>query len=222
MKVLLVAATRAEIEPLLLSGNGSGSLITTGNHSIDILITGVGMVATAFALGRQLASHTYDLAINAGIAGSFDFNIALGEVVLITEDIFAEQGAEDGEEFIPLKELGLGENSQLAVGNWQQDNNSRSINNSFKSLEKIKQVKDITVNKVHGNEFSISKTLSRFDAQVESMEGAAFFYACNQTKTPCLQIRAISNYVERRDKDKWDIGLALKNLNEFLYSLILK
>jgi futalosine hydrolase len=32
---------------------------------------------------------------------------------------------------------------------------------------------------------------------------------------PCIQIRAVSNYVERRNRDNWQIGLAIKNLNIF-------
>lgn len=217
MKILLVAATHAEIEPFLnrFSDRNNHNQLTFENFTVDILITGVGMVATAFALGQKLAINHYDLAINAGIAGSFDFNIALGEVVLINEDIFAEQGAEDGEGFISLNELGFGEITQV-------QNAGTIITNSLNltSIQKIKKVKAITVNRVHGHEFSIAKTLARFNAQVESMEGAAFFYACNQTGTPCLQIRSISNYVERRNKEKWNIGLAVKNLNDYLACML--
>ena len=40
---------------------------------------------------------------------------------------------------------------------------------------------------------------------------------------PCLQIRSVSNKVEKRDLQKWDIDLAVKNLNEeaekIIYSL---
>jgi futalosine hydrolase len=32
---------------------------------------------------------------------------------------------------------------------------------------------------------------------------------------PCIQIRAVSNYVEKRNRDGWNIGLAIKNLNTF-------
>jgi len=53
------------------------------------------------------------------------------------------------------------------------------------------------------------------DPVTESMEGAAFFYACKQAGVPCLQIRAVSNYVEKRNRDAWQIGLAIKNLNSF-------
>jgi futalosine hydrolase len=216
MKILLVAATSSEIEPFLSRLEGSKSPV----QRPDILITGVGMVATAYSLGRHLALNRYDLAINAGIAGSFDFNIALGEVVLISEDIFAEQGSEDGENFLSLDDLGFGQIKQFPVAH-RQTRTSGAAGLNFKRLEQIKHIKAITVNKVHGHEFSISKTLSRFKAQAESMEGAAFFYACNQTRTPCMQIRSISNYVEPRNKEKWNIGLAVSNLNEFLYSLLI-
>jgi futalosine hydrolase len=51
------------------------------------------------------------------------------------------------------------------------------------------------------------------------MEGAAFFYVCEQTKTSCLQIRAISNVVERRNRENWQIELAIKSLNDTLIKL---
>lgn len=214
MKILLVAATSSEIEPFLSQLEDSNQ----SAQSPDVLITGVGMVATAYSLGRHLALNRYDLAINAGIAGSFDFNIALGEVVLVSEDVFAEQGSEDGENFLSLDDLGFGQIKQFPV-DLRKIRTPVPAGINLKRLEQIKHIKAITVNKVHGHEFSISKTLSRYKAQVESMEGAAFFYACNQTRTPCMQIRSISNYVEPRNKEKWNIGLAVSNLNEFLYSL---
>lgn len=212
MKILLVAATRAEVEPLLTQLENTPPPV-----SVEILITGVGMVATAFALGKHLALHQYDLALNVGIAGSFDFNLPLGEVVLIREDLFSEQGAEDGEGFLSLQELGFGGSEQC--GTSLSTLTSPDFQSQVSHLKQLKAVKAITVNKVHGHELSIEKTLSRFTAQVESMEGAAFFYACQQTKTPCLQIRAISNYVERRNKEKWNIGLAVKNLHKFVADL---
>jgi futalosine hydrolase len=52
------------------------------------------------------------------------------------------------------------------------------------------------------------------------MEGAAFFYACRKEGVPGLQIRAVSNYVEKRNRDAWQIGLAVKNLNTFAVELL--
>jgi futalosine hydrolase len=52
------------------------------------------------------------------------------------------------------------------------------------------------------------------------MEGAAFHFACLQEKIPFLQLRCISNYVEVRDKSKWNIPLAVKNLNQVLVEVV--
>ena len=52
------------------------------------------------------------------------------------------------------------------------------------------------------------------------MEGAAFFYVCLQEKIPFLQIRSISNYVEKRNKSNWNIPLAIDNLNVVLLDII--
>lgn len=202
MKILLVTATQTEISSLLRDEQNSLSF-AINEHLIDVLITGVGMVATAFSMGSQLAKNSYDLAINAGIAGSFDRNLLLGDVVQVTEDSFAELGAEDGEEFLPIDKLGFGESRMIPVQPSQR-------------LPQFKTAKAITVSRVHGNETTIYQTMSRLHPQIESMEGAAFFYACNQVSLPSVQLRAISNYVERRNRSRWDIGLAIENLNAAL------
>ncbi|MEN0053026.1 MAG: futalosine hydrolase [Mucilaginibacter sp.] len=200
MLILIVAATAFEVDPL---ANSLG-------HKLDILITGAGMVPTAFALGRQFSMHKYDLVINLGIAGSFDKSIHPGYVVEITEDTFSETGAEDDQEFIPISKLGFGENTFKPT---------TTLENVCNSLY-LTRANAITVNTVHGNEESIKKIHSRLNPQIESMEGAAFFYACRQFNLPCLQIRAVSNYVEKRNRDNWDIQLAIKNLNNFAIELI--
>jgi futalosine hydrolase len=205
MRILIVAATSFEVESLKSKVESQNFEPSTLN--LQFLVTGAGMVATAFALGRHLATNQYDLAINLGIAGSFDKSIALGDVVEITEDTFAELGAEDGEDFITIDKLGFGESKYKATYGLPSQSN-------------LKKANAITVNTVHGNEASIAKLNSRINAQIESMEGAAFFYACRQMGLPCMQIRAVSNYVEKRNRDAWQIGLAIKNLNTFAVELV--
>ena len=200
MKILLVAATQPEIQPLL---DAFGE-----EKPFDVLITGVGMVATAFALGQQFTKKTYDLAINLGIAGSFDRNLNLGEVVEVVEDTLAELGAEDDDRFLSIDAMGFGEST------------FHSSNQML--LLPVKKVRAITVNKVHGEETSIQKITERLNPQLESMEGAAFFYACKRSMVPAIQIRAVSNYVEKRNRENWKIGLAVKNLNTFATELLKK
>ena len=223
MKILIVAATQSEIEPLFSVTSDELQVMSSTNSELNtqysILVTGVGMVATAFALGRHLATHQYDLAINLGIAGSFDRSLDLGEVVEVTTDILAELGAEDDEDFLSIEQLGLGESVFTASTTLSGIFNQQHIDSSNLLL---KHTTGITVNTVHGNEQAIEKITNRLDVQVESMEGAAFFYACRKAGIPCIQIRAVSNYVEKRNRDGWQIGLAIKNLNTFADALLHK
>jgi futalosine hydrolase len=52
------------------------------------------------------------------------------------------------------------------------------------------------------------------------MEGAAFHYVCLLEKAPFAQVRAISNYVETRDKSKWQIPTAIQSLNQWAISFL--
>jgi futalosine hydrolase len=202
MKILLVAATRAEISILIESFDlPDGDFLES--ESFDVLITGVGMTATAFALGQKL-SKKYNLVMNLGIAGSFNSEIPLGTLLNIVSDEFAELGAEDNNHFLTIEELGFGKGSYSAVNNLLNDH-----------LKDLKKVKGITVNRVHGNKNNIDEIVRRLNPTTESMEGAAVLYCCDQLDIACLQIRSISNYVEPRNKENWKIGLAIANLNKW-------
>jgi futalosine hydrolase len=217
MKILLVSATKFEVSPVLkklkkVSAKEDLSVYRFGKHLIDVLITGVGMTATGFHLAKVL-SKKYDLAINAGVAGSFKRLILPGSVVNVVSDCFADLGAEDGDRFLTLKEMGLGNGKP-------QIPNPKSQIPRLKGISPLKNVKGITVNTVHGNTASIRKVVKKFNPDIESMEGAAFFFACQEFRIPCVQIRSVSNYVERRNKKNWKLALAVKNLNIFLESLL--
>ena len=56
-------------------------------------------------------------------------------------------------------------------------------------------------------------------ADVETMEGAAFFECCLRHGVPFAEIRAVSNFVGERDHSRWDIPLALRNLESALKTL---
>ena len=74
----------------------------------------------------------------------------------------------------------------------------------------------ITVNLVHGFSPSISEAIYRHDPGIETMENAAFFYACLKSNVTFASLRAISNIVEPRNRENWQIDLALTNLGNVL------
>ena len=115
MRLLLVAATELELAPLVArltpashSRPPSGcAAFTHGSHHVDILTTGVGMIATAAWCARVLARQPYDLAVNLGVCGSFDPAYPPGTVVNVMADCIPELGAEDDEQFLTVQQLGL-------------------------------------------------------------------------------------------------------------------
>ncbi|MDC0249610.1 futalosine hydrolase [Flavobacteriales bacterium] len=170
----------------------------------SVLITGVGMINTAIHLTKELMKNKYEIVINMGVVGSFSDQLKNGDVVEVVEDNFAEIGFEDGESLSKLTDF--------------------DIKTTFKVEGKtnLKQVKSITVNTVHGNENAIKKLVHRLNPDVESMEGAAVFAVCEEFNIPCVQIRSISNKVEKRNKENWNIPLAIKNLNTMLEKIIIE
>ncbi|CAN5550505.1 futalosine hydrolase [soil metagenome] len=215
MKILIVSATKFEIAPLLekmdsiQSADGGLLLGKYKKLEINFLITGVGMVATAYHTGKIL-DKTYDAAFNIGICGSFNRNFELGTVVNIYEDTFSELGAEDGGDFLTLEDLKLSGISKIV-------NQSGALHSI---IEAIPKVTGITVNTSHGNEESIKKVYEKFHPYVESMEGAAFMFVCENENIPYAQIRAVSNYVEKRNRETWNIPLAIENLNKQVLEIL--
>ncbi|TAH03882.1 MAG: futalosine hydrolase [Sphingobacteriales bacterium] len=211
MNILLVAATKLELKNVtsFFHFKEDSSSFSTEGINVEILFTGVGMVATAFALGQKLANNKYDLAINAGIAGSFKPQFNLGDVVWVKEDIFAELGAENDSQFLSIDDLGFGKAATLP----NIDKENKLIT---KWLDSLKPVNAITVNKVSGNFKNIQKTIHRLNPDIETMEGAAFYYACQQSQTPCVQVRGISNFIEKRNTDNWDVRTAVSGVNASL------
>ena len=200
--MLIVAATDAELASL------DGSSLTKG-QPIDRLVTGVGMVATAVAVARALAQTPYDVALNLGVCGAFDRAIPLGSVVHVISDHVSELGVEDGPVFLAAHEMGLvdGHTPPLTGGRLVNTHPPESA-----TLLALPQVAGITVNTVHGDDRSIAAIRERLRPDVESMEGAAFMYACCTAGVRFAQVRAVSNYVERRNRATWQLPQAIAAL----------
>ncbi|MDD5571803.1 MAG: futalosine hydrolase [Bacteroidales bacterium] len=222
MKLLIVSATSDEIKTLKNSLKKESQLspeLERYHHKniiIDILITGVGMVPTAFRLGKVLRNEKYDFALNLGIAGSFKKEIEIESVVNVKTEIFSELGIEDNENFIPLYKAGFETGGKIFEEGRIMNNSV--INNS--EIKKLTEVTGITVNTVHGNFESIEKVKRLYSPDIESMEGAAFFFACKNEKTGFAELRSVSNYVEPRNKSNWNNSEAIKNLNNIAMEVI--
>jgi futalosine hydrolase len=177
-----------------------------------MLITGVGMHRMSYALGRTFAKGTPDFCVNAGIAGAFPGKAALGEVVHVSTEVIADLGAEDQDgSLLTTQTLGMEEDISCSTG---------LINRTAGRYSFLRTVKGITTNTAHGYDPSIRKLIAAWDPDVETQEGGAFFYCCLKESVPFIEVRAISNFVEPRNRESWNIPLAVKNLNGQLIELM--
>jgi len=221
MNILLVAATPFEIAPTISFLESefrtvSDFVFQKSILSVQLVMTGVGAPATSWRLGRALAAGTVDWVINAGVAGAFDRSLEPGTVVQIASERFGDLGVEEADgRFTDLFELGLISLNQPPFVNGIL-NNPASGQAPF-----LPAVKGLTVNRVHGTAASIKAVLEKYpEVQIETMESAAVFYGCLLANVPFVGLRSISNYVEPRNRDAWELGLAIEQLNMVLIEML--
>jgi futalosine hydrolase len=221
LRILLVSAIRAEADALnkIPGLKNSADGFSLGTNEIIPLVTGVGSVATAWAMTKWISSGSKpDLAVNIGIAGSYRDDITVGEVVIPVSDCFADAGVDTGKGFLTLGEAGLQDPDAFPFRSGKIIADNRFVSRATRLL---KPVNAVTVNTATGSPDNIRMISERYHSDIETMEGAAFFYVCSMENIPFLAIRAVSNKVESRNREKWNIPLALDNLAISLKEVLL-
>lgn len=215
MKILITAATAKEIESLAeyfraVKVNDRLLRAEQAGFSLDFLITGVGQLATCSRLTQQLYIDAYGIAFQVGIAGSYRPEIPIGSVVNIIQEEQVDFGLRSKKSMFSVTELNL-----LAKDEAPYENNILiNPNNWIKGCEALPMVKGATVNTLLQDAVDIELIQSKFLPDVESMEGASFFYVMKEAGILFYEIRAVSNMVGERDKEKWNVPLALINLTK--------
>jgi len=209
--ILVVSATESEIKPTI-------DWLANSNYAsqINVLITGVGIPATMYHLHKQIVTQKPSLVIHVGIAGSYNTDIHIGQVVVVESEQWSDLGVEDNDNFYSIFDLGLEQKSAKPYTHGKILTDVQS----FPFLSHLKRVTAITSNTAHGNASSIFRQTALWNPDIESMEGAASAYICNMEMIPFFELRSISNYVEPRDTKKWNIPLAIDILNTELMRLL--
>lgn len=206
MNICIVAATMEEIKPFIQRhGIMESRTKRVHHHELEYLITGVGITSMVYYLLHHVLFRRSDFYILAGIGGAMHKNIEIGETVEVFSDLFADLGTESAAgNFLTLDDMGLNTDPGLQ---WFTTN-SFALN--------LKKVAGITVHQVLGKQERIDKVNSMFQADVLSMDGAAFSYVMRKKNIPAMQVRSISHYVGNSKKEHWNLPLAIQNLDAFL------
>ncbi|MBK7763899.1 MAG: futalosine hydrolase [Bacteroidetes bacterium] len=206
MKISIVAAT--ELEIIAIKG-----MTFPAMHQINFVVHGVGILSASYHL-QNIALQKPDYIIQCGIAGAFDKTLNLGETVVVASEFLGDLGAEDHDHILDVVELGLADPNAFPY------TNNGLLNSHIPEFVKLKKVNAITVQMTSGNALTIAKRLAKYQAQIESMEGAALHYIGLQNSIPFIQFRGISNYVEPRNRSSWKIKEAISNCQQEVISFI--
>lgn len=214
MDILLAAATRQEIAPAIHYLQQHDFRLQ--GRDFKVLITGIGMMATTYALGRYVHLHKPAKVIQAGIGGSFSAAHPPESVVLVQEEVIGDLGVQEGGTFKDLFDMKL---QDAGVHPFTGKFLVNPYIHSFTQLGLL-AVRGITVNEITTDLNRTQILQQKYQPVVESMEGAALHYVCLMEEVPFLQIRAVSNYVGERDKKKWKMKEAIELLNERLIGIL--
>ena len=88
------------------------------------------------------------------------------------------------------------------------------------ALASVRSAAGVTVNCCTGTSYLANRRSVLFNADVETMEGAACFAVCSRFGVPAFQFRAVSNIATDRDTSTWRIPEALSALKEQVLDVI--
>lgn len=221
-RILYVTATELESAALRnIRLNISGeNCFSTGKYEISLLVAGIGCVSNAWHIMNWFHENGKpDIAINGGIAGSFREDIKPGDVVMPVTEVFGDSGIENRGEFSTLFEEGFVNTEEFpyASGKLNAGLNFEDIVDAG-----IRRVDAVTMGTSTGSDATRERLLKKFNPDIETMEGASFFYICLRERVPFIALRAISNMVGNRNRKAWKIERALENLSNTLNSTFLK
>lgn len=208
---LIMAATAGELQPFLEINRSQPEKYSHW----DVLITGPGLTATTYHLSKYISLKKPSFILMAGIAGSFDPKIKNGTVVMVKEERIADEGVLEKNKWHSLAELGFQKKNQYPFKNGWLKNETPLLRRSS-----LKKVRAISVNQISVQRSVITRITEQYKPAIESMEGAALHYVCLMENIPFLQLRAISNQVGIRNKNKWNFKDSIGNLNNELISLL--
>ncbi|MDD4216674.1 MAG: hypothetical protein PHZ24_04985 [Bacteroidales bacterium] len=213
MNLLLISATKHEAD-IIIKDLGmkqiKPSLYSSSTHKTDLLLTGIGIPATLFSMFTDVDIRKYDLLINIGVAGSFNKNAKIGDILNVSSDSFGDIGINSKNGFLSVFKTEFNDKFKNLINNGQILNTS-DFPAFFHALPKCK-----------GVSVNLPEAMLYPQTDVETMEGAAFMLVCKHYKKVFIQIRGISNIIGYTQRKDWDMNTPIKNYSEYIIEFIEK
>ncbi len=215
MQLVICAATQIELEQIQ-SNDVLKFSKEQQNLSIYFALHGVGLLHSAVGIAEICLLQKPDLIVQVGIAGSFIGDYSIGSTVLVADEVLGDMGVQENNSWKDLFDLGL-MNDTNDIYQYKKLSNPYIHDYQFLGMP---NTHGVTVNQISTDKATINLLRNEYNGDIESMEGAALHYTCLKYKIPFLQMRGISNMVGDRNKDNWNIPLALASVQTNILKLV--
>ncbi len=171
-----------------------------------LLKTGVGKANAAAGVASTIARNRVARVVNIGIGGALpDSGLEIGDRVLASSSIFADEGIDTPDGFLDCRSMGLSLYPEDRGTGLPPDSALAHL------LEGVIGRRSVvaTVSTCSGRDDLAQRIRRRTGGGVECMEGAAVMLACHRLGVPAAEVRVISNTTGDRVDQVWDIGRAL-------------
>ena len=184
-----------------------------GGKSITLLETGIGIANTAQALTEAILDSLPEFAIQIGVGGAYlTSSLKVGDLAIATTESYGHLGVITPDGWQSAEEIGIPllRADQDYYNTFPLD--SELASHAHKIIQRehpefaVHSGPFVTVEQCSGLTSTGNQLAERFSAICENMEGAAAAHICKLYDLPFLEIRSISNLVENRDKEKWDLS----------------
>lgn len=194
-------------------------------HGCPVIFTqsGAGKVNAAHSTTLILENYDVDLLILFGIAGAYS-QLKIGDIAVAESENYGEEGVLTKEGWKSMEFTGL-----PFLKKEKEYYNTFPTDTGLVKLA-MQASREAGFNAVSGNFVTVSQCSGtgesgeilrkRFNGVCENMEGAAVVHICALYDIPMVEIRGISNIIEERDMEKWNIPLAVSNCNKTVIELV--
>ncbi|MBR5074087.1 MAG: futalosine hydrolase [Bacteroidales bacterium] len=220
MRILICAAEQEELDCAIQALRLYESKIA-GRFQIDFMLTGIGTTSACYRTTKKIVEasaegNPYSLAINIGIAGSYDLEkFPIGSTALVEKEFFGDLGFMTASGFQTLFDSKTLDANLFPFKDGALE--MLPLPEFFDNISKsYRKATGITIQTITGEEKTIRRIIDKYSPQIETMEGAGFFYVCLNEDVKFMEIRSVSNRVGEEDTSKWDTPKALDALKEAL------
>jgi len=237
--ILVTAAVRAELAPLLARLNNArtialaGRPVTCGNLegiAVRLVETGPGMINAVQAITALVENQRPAAVIMTGCGGAFESSgLEIGDVALATEEYDAQSGVETGDAsplaplpFPVLEFFGNDCTNRYPMNRPIVDRARQIVTDAFddKAGTRVYAGPFLTVSTITATPMTAARYQEQYASCLEQMEGAGAAHIALHYGIPFLEIRGVSNRVGDRNYAVWNLPLAADRACSAVYAVI--